>query len=289
MRGSFTVAGIEVAVRADGRALEQAILTLLGPYLSDVRRPVCRLSLRRSDEHVVSRPSAPAVDIEGTTLHIRHNWFAGIVDLEGEGQVEVVPHAAAVAQCLQLIWSAIALRHGTIMVAATGLVVRGRAHLVMAADSTLLRRLVNQQDLPLLSRSRVALAPTGDGWIGASTPFGGEDATLSRRALLAAIWRPMDESEREVVPLGGAAAFAAVVASGILPAAEPQFQQLLFDRAADLARVVPAGALRLDRRTRWDVVDGLASALEVRRKLLTWEQPTLSSQLLEQASHPDAG
>jgi hypothetical protein len=283
MRGSFTVAGIEVAIRSERGPLERALLAVLEPYLGDVRAPVCRISVHPADAGLVAQGPATAVGLDGGLLHFEDGVFSGTIDPCGDGAVDVIPTPAGVIHCLRLVWSTVALRHGAVLMAASGVLSGARAHLVLHGDGPLLRRLASAQRLAMLSTSQVALASTGTGWIAATTPFDGEPLAAPRSAPVAAIWFADATLDQEVAPLGRLALFKAVLERGVTAPGEPQTRQLLFDRAAELAGAVPAGALRLDQRTTWSVVDGLGAALSVRQALLAWEQPVLSARALHDA------
>jgi hypothetical protein len=288
VRGSFVVAGIEIAVRGEGRRLERSVLAVLEPYMTDVRNPVCRIALHPMERAIGQDDVAATAQVNGQVLRFRDGWTAGAVNLHGDGQADVVSTPVAVARCLRLVWATVALRHGAFLMAAAGVLYGGRAHLVVGPDEALLRQLASPQRLPLLSASEVALAPTPAGWIAASTPFDGEPVAAPRWAPAAALWFPAEAVPDEVVPLAPAASFTAILERGVRAPDDSGALPILFDRAADVAAAVPAGALRLDRRTLWETVDGLAAALQVRQALLAWERPRISSlRLSDVKSRPE--
>jgi hypothetical protein len=286
VRGSFRIAGIETAIRTQGSRVEQAALKVLGPYFESIGRPVCRISLVPKDGVVDRIPPPPTIEIRNGTMQMRHGWFEGSLDADGNGDIEVAPHPRAVALCLQLAWATIALQHGAMLVAMAGLLSRARAHLIVDPDNALLRRMISEQKLAVLSMSQVAIAPHRGGWIAATTPFDGEQVIAPRWGPLAVLWFAMATGEQDVAPVGPGVSFAALLQRGVIPVDDPGMQRLRFDRSADLAEVVPAGTLRLNGRTRWDVVDGLASALEVRQAVLAWEHPAMNERVLEYHAIP---
>jgi hypothetical protein len=270
------VAGMEIAVRTAAGPLETLLCSRYAAYLGTIERPDSRLDLsalrRRRD--VANELS---VTFDGKEVRLDHPMLEARLTSRGHGNAHVAAHPAAVDTLLAAVAALLAPPRGCLLLAGTGVISRGRGHLIVGKRAETDELIGRAAGRPIIQPPCVAVRDQGS-WMLMSTPFA--TGSVARVAPLRAIWSVDAHAPGEADPMSGAECAVLAIERAIMPLRSWQLDAAL-DVATDLARAVPAARL-LDAQTPWHRIDELAAALTIRRALES-NQPELSMRLLRNA------
>jgi hypothetical protein len=248
VRASLRVAGIEVELTAPRGPLETILVERYGHFLGVVERPVCRVAV---GARVASR-NAPQRGVQGGLGRYVTIWSPGYfaeLDLAGRGAVEINADRDEVEQFVRTLVSLLALRKDALLLEAFGVIIRGRAHVIVGAGPAEMGALAELSGArPLLSDRCVIVRRIRGLWLAASTPFwASPDASRpDRQAPLSMLWRrgSIDTAD-------------SVLRHVVVPAPDGDIVERATAIASELERDVASHELRFtSAREVWETVEG---------------------------------
>lgn len=246
MRASLTITGIEVELVVPAGPLERIVAGRYAGFLGAPSAAVCTLEIEPSGGLEAGNPPTTAlVESRGATrFEVAHPNFRGFFELQGRGKIRSAVAPGTMDDALRTLFALLAPLHDGLLLRATGLIERGRAHVFAGAGTTT----VSESPGPSLAPpgGYVMVRRVADVWVAGSTPFqkSTDDTGLPREARLARLCALVVADGH---PLIHSEQLARIVEDNVaLPSSDDEARRAVHDLTTALAASVPCTPLPLD-------------------------------------------